>query len=359
MDILIVDDSLVFRHAIAAALNRDPTVRVVGSVRNGRKALEFLQQRHVDLVTLDMEMPEMDGLATLAEIQKLNAGKPRSERIGVVVVSTHTHAGAAMTLRALEAGAFDFVAKPAGVSEEDGVDLLHQALAPRVLSFASARARAGLASPAAPVGASSRLPSGFFASGTADDVDVICIGVSTGGPRALAEMLPALCKVTNLPIFLVQHMPEGFTASLAESLSRTCQAHVREAVDGESVQLATVYVAPGGRHLLIGRGADGLVVRIADTPPENRCRPSVDVLFRSAASVCQGRVIAIVMTGMGNDGEKSLRMLRREGARIIAQDEATSVVWGMPGSAVATGCVDKVAALMDIPSVVGRMLGRG
>lgn len=369
MKILIVDDSLVYRHVVAKTLEDEGDLEVVGSVRNGVKAMEFIARQRPDLVTLDMEMPEMDGLQTLGEIQKLNLGKPRREQIGVIVVSAFTQEGGALTVRALEAGAFDYVPKPMAESEEQNILQLKSKLIPLIRVYAESLRRKGVITPgrrishdgSAAVGITPRRPQRPVARTQLPGArEAVCIGVSTGGPRALHDMLPELCRVTELPIFVVQHMPANFTASLAANLARKCAAEVKEADDGEIVRPRTVYLAPGGRHLLLARDKqDRLTMRLSDAPPENGCRPSVDVLFRSAAATCHGRLVAVVLTGMGNDGEKSLRMLKREGAYIIAQDEETSVVWGMPGSAVETGCVDRVVPLMNVPVVIRRVLAGG
>lgn len=384
MRLLIVDDSIVFRHLVEAALAREPDIEVVGTARNGRKAIEALPVCRPELLTLDMEMPEMDGLATLAEIEKVNAARPRTERIGVILLSSHTRAGAALTLRALDLGAFDFITKPEGTSEADSIARLRNLLLPRIRAYAAARTGVGAlrkvtdrpvgvsaapalqtrASPPRGVTSVSQMTPGVEVRASLVDArdrvaaEVICIGVSTGGPRALAEMLPSLCELTALPILIVQHMPANFTVSLAEGIQNRCGRRTKEGEDGEVVEPSRIYIAPGGRHMTLTRSASGqLTLRVNDHPPENGCRPSVDVLFRSVAMACRGNVVAVIMTGMGNDGEQSLRGLKRAGARVIVQDEETSVVWGMPGSAVASGFVDEVVPLMQIPHAIRRAVG--
>ncbi len=380
MRLLVVDDSIVFRHLVEAALAKEADIEIVGTARNGRKAIDALPVCRPELLTLDMEMPEMDGLATLAEIEKVNAARPRTERIGVILLSSHTRAGAALTLRALDLGAFDFITKPEGTSEADSIARLRNLLLPRIRAYAAARTGVGAlrkvtdrpafvgAIPASQARESltkSMAPAPQVIPGAAPRVgvasrervaaEVVCIGVSTGGPRALAEMLPTLCEMTTLPILIVQHMPANFTASLAAGLQNRCGRPTKEGEDGEFVEPSRIYIAPGGRHMTLTRSAPGqLTLRVNDHPPENGCRPSVDVLFRSVAAACRGNVVAVIMTGMGNDGEQSLRGLKREGARVIVQDEETSVVWGMPGSAVASGFVDEVVPLMQIPHAVRR-----
>jgi two-component system chemotaxis response regulator CheB len=352
--ILVVDDSLIFRHGVAEALSAESDLRVIGSVRNGVKAMEFIAARRPDLVTLDVEMPDMDGLATLEAIAQVNARQPSAPPIGVIMLSALTREGADTTIRALERGAFDFVGKPHTSSEQESIAYLKRELVPRIRQFAFRRG-AGTGAPTPAPQTAPATPTVARTSRTA--ARAILIGVSTGGPRALADMMPDLCKVTTLPILVVQHMPATFTASLAESLGKRCAHRSKEGEDGELVAAQTLYIAPGGRHMLVKRGPTGeTIIALTDQPPENGCRPSVDVLFRSAASVFDGACIAIVMTGMGSDGAQSLRMLKRGGASTIAQDEATSVVWGMPGSAVETGHVDVVAPLMKIPAAVQQMM---
>jgi len=190
------------------------------------------------------------------------------------------------------------------------------------------------------------------------EAEALAIGISTGGPMALNVALPALCEKTHLPIFVVQHMPAGFTASLADSLNRKCRHHVVEAADGMIVQLDRVYIAPGGRHMIVTVRDGHQVIALNDLPPENGCRPAVDVLFRSLADVYGGKLVVAVMTGMGSDGAKGLVPLAQQGARVVAQDQASSVVWGMPGSAVATGFVHEVVPLEKIAETMVGLISR-
>jgi two-component system chemotaxis response regulator CheB len=252
-------------------------------------------------------------------------------------------------------GAVDFVIKPSTTDESESIAALKGALVHRIHHVSSLR----LLGRYAPV--NTLKPSTVF-SGIDNlekneqfrkaNIKAIEIGISTGGPKALVEMLPVLCSKVSLPVFIIQHMPENFTRSLAESLGRKCSHVVKEGVDGETVTGKTVYIAPGGRHMLLQRSGANTIICINDQPPENNCRPSIDAFFRSIPSAYKGDTIAIIMTGMGSDGTKSIRALKREGTFIIAQDEQTSIVWGMPGSAVATGLVDTVTPLMKIPDVV-------
>lgn len=345
---LIVDDSRIFRGALQDVLAEVPNVQVVGSVWNGLKALEFLQQNKVDLVTLDVEMPGMGGLETLRAIQQLNASRRQVPPVGVLLVSAHTSEGAAITIEGLQGGAYDFVAKPAGKSLAETLPVLQEQLAAKIRIFLAQRQRSKEAETAhAPLSPVPRAPA------ARPRARAILIGSSTGGPAALADLLPELTTRVSLPIFIVQHMPAGFTRSLAESLARKCGKTVVEAEDRQAVRPETVYIAPGGRHMLLRRtSVIDTAIALNDQPPVNSCRPSVDVLFRSAAVVYGSEALAIILTGMGRDGTDGLGAMHRAGALAIAQDEASSVVWGMPGSAVAAGCVDQVLPLSQIASAV-------
>jgi two-component system chemotaxis response regulator CheB len=351
--VLIVDDSRIFRAALEEALAGQDGIRVAGSVFSGEKALEFIRTTPPDLVTLDVEMPGLGGLEVLDAIQRFNATRPNDPPVGVIMVSAFTRRGADVTVRALQAGAFDFVTKPNGPSAEANILALRQQLVPRIRCFLARRQRAAPAPvTAAPV------PASF----TPRPVRAVLIAASTGGPRALGVLLPELCAAVEVPIFLVQHFPAEHTRSLAELLGRQTGRTVIEAADGAVVQSRTVYVAPGGRHLLLRAGPGREVLTaLNDQPPENSFRPSADVLFRSAASVLGGAAVAVVLTGMEcgrvADGTAGLRPLKRTGAYVIAQDEATSVVWGMPGSVVAAGLADAVLPLGQIAAAVGALVG--
>lgn len=349
--VLIVDDSRIFRAALQEALEARPGFRVVGSVWSGEKALEFVRHSPPDLITLDVNMPGRGGLETLSDIQNHNASRPGQPPVGVLLVSALTSRGAATTVEGLQRGAFDFIRKPDGPDEKANAALLQQQLFEKIDLFVARRTRpSGTASaprPSPPVAA--------MESGTGR-FQCIAIGASTGGPEALAQLLPVLTKQTTLPIFIVQHMPLGMTGYFAESLGRRCAAQVVEARDGDAVRPSTLYVAPGGRHMVV-RGRDGrAVIGLNDQPPENGCRPSVDVLFRSVAMAYPQSALALILTGMGSDGAKGLGTLKRNGAYVIVQDEATSVVWGMPGAAVATNQVDEILPLERLgPTILSRL----
>jgi two-component system chemotaxis response regulator CheB len=363
--VLIVDDSRIFRAALEEALADEAGVAVAGSVFSGEKALEFLHQTPTDVVTLDVEMPGMDGLQTLEAIRRFNAGRKPGTEVGVIMVSAFTKRGADVTVRALQAGAFDFVTKPSGPSAEDNRRTLRQQLAVKVQLFMAYR-RSRSVTPAKEPPAAEAAPDqptrrrSWAQAPGRRPLRAVVIAASTGGPRALEALLPALCARTEAPILIVQHMPRHFTQSLAESLARHAGRDVIEARDGDAVQPRKVYLAPGGKHLLLRSEGGRVLTGLNEQPPENNCRPSADVLFRSAAAVLGGDVVAVVLTGMGCDGTAGLGPLKRAGAYAIAQDEATSVVWGMPGSAAAAGMTDEVLPLGLIAAAVQDLAaGRG
>jgi two-component system chemotaxis response regulator CheB len=351
--ILIVDDSRIFRSAMAEALAGHPGVRVVGSVWSGEKAVDFVRDSPPDLVTLDLNMPGLGGLDTLSEIRKLNASRPGVPPVGVLLVSALTDRGAAVTVEGLSRGAFDFIRKPDGPDDRANAEALRQQLFEKIDLFAQRRRRssppAGPASKPPPAPPADQ-PGRFLA---------VAIGSSTGGPEALARLLPELTARTTAPVFIVQHLPRGMTRYFADSLARKCSYRVVEAADGEAVEPRTAYVAPGGRHMTLRGRDDRVTIALNDQPPENGCRPSVDIFFRSAAAAYPRSIIAVVLSGMGSDGVRGLGPLKRGGGYVIAQDEASSVVWGMPGAAVAAELVDAVLPLEAIGPAVANLLGGG
>ena len=364
--VLIVDDSRIFRSALQAALADRDEIDVVGSVFSGQKALEFLQATPPDVVTLDVEMPGMDGLETLRAIQRLNATRPPESAIGVIMVSAHTKRGADITIRALQDGAFDFIAKPSGPNHDDNLQQLRRLLLSKIRLFLLSRRRVTASSPAAsspaaePVAQPPAALTGrrfqWLAAVSHRAVRGVVVAASTGGPKALETLLPGLRQHTNLPILVVQHMPPDFTRSLAESLARLSHSTVIEARDGQAIQPATTYIAPGGKHLLVRRERGQPVIGTNEQPPVNGCRPSADILFRSAAAAWSSDLVAIVLTGMGRDGTAGLAAVKRAGGYVLAQDETSSVVWGMPGSAVQAGVVDEVLPVTGIADVVGQLI---
>lgn len=343
-----------------------PGVEVVGLAQNGKIALQKVQELKPDLLTLDMEMPEMDGLAVLDALKGM-PGAP-----AVIVVSALTLHGGRLTLQALQRGAFDFITKPDESGAEKSRESLRQELTPRVKALSLRLGVRGILrgtttatppSPPAPVSATGNAVAPATPARAVSATckpEMVLIGVSTGGPNTLATLLPALPATLGVPVFIVQHMPPLFTQSLAENLDSKCALRVREAAHDEIAEPNTVYIAPGGRQMRIAPGPDGRkIIQITDDPPENNCRPAVDYLFRSASSQFPGRSLAVILTGMGSDGTLGLRLLKRHGCHVIAQDEASSVVWGMPKAAVDAGVTDFVLPLEGIASKITALVRGG
>jgi len=361
--ILVVDDTAVFRRIVSDALAGLPGVEVVGTAPNGRLALARMAALRPDMVTLDIEMPEMDG------IEVLEAMGPAGLKAGVIVLSALTVRGGEMTVRALELGAFDFLTKPEGGTPAGNGALLRDRLLPMIRAYERRqdirmmlRGNAGRAPrpEAAPARPAPVAPEPVFANRRRTGPPLVLIGVSTGGPAALANLLPALPADLGAPVFIVQHMPALFTKPLAANLDRKSVIHVREAQDGVVAQGNYAYLAPGGMQMKLAPGPGGeVMLRLADDPPENGCKPSVDYLFRSAALQFPGRAVAAILTGMGNDGTAGLRMLKRGGCFSIAQDEASCVVFGMPKEAIAAGLIDTIAPLERIAAAIVRSVREG
>lgn len=361
--VLIVDDSRIFRAALEESLADQEGVEVVGSVFSGQKALEFIQAAPPDVVTLDVVMPGLDGLETLRGIQRFNATQPPGEAVGVIMVSAHTKRGADVTMQALQDGAFDFVAKPSGQHSRENLQQLRGQLLSKIHQFLHSRRRARGAAEAAEVKGTPQVPTvlpggrrRWLQTLPRRTVRGLVIAASTGGPKALETLLPALRERTDVPILIVQHMPPKFTLSLAESLARVSRGSVLEAKDGDLLRPQTTYIAPGGKHLLVRHEQGRVVTGVNEQPPEVGCRPSADVLFRSAAAVLRGELVAIVLTGMGRDGTAGSGAVKRAGGYVLVQDEATSVVWGMPGSAVEARVTDEILPLEAIADAVGQLL---
>jgi two-component system chemotaxis response regulator CheB len=332
--VLVVDDSVVIRRMVSSVLDDDPDITVVGTASNGRIALDKLAQLRPDIVILDVEMPVMDGLATLRALRLTHPKLP------VVMFSALTERGATATLDALAAGATDYVTKPSHAgSVAASIERVRLELIPKVKGLVGAN-RARTAPSTAPV-----VPVPALRPVRQDRVDVIAVGCSTGGPDALTAIVTGLPKDFAKPVLVVQHMPALFTRLFAERLNRSCPLTVSEATDGQVVQAGHIIVAPGDRHLTVRRQGTEIVVVLGQEPPENYCRPSVDVMFRSVADIYGGGVLACVLTGMGHDGASGAARIRAVGGRIVVQDEASSVVWGMPGSVVAAGLATDIVPL--------------
>lgn len=333
--VLVVDDAVVIRRLLGEVIESDPELELVGVAANGRIALQRIDQLKPDVVTLDVEMPELDGLGTLREL------RPKHPRLPVIMFSTLTERGGAATLEALSLGASDYVTKPANVgSVTEGISRVRSELIPKIKALCGRAA-----APPRPVAAGAPRP--VRPAGTAPHrVEVVAIGSSTGGPNALGDVLVTLPGDLPVPVVITQHMPPVFTRLLAERLDAACAIHVVEAAGGEVLEPGTAYLAPGDHHLRLKRSLDGRVRTTLDQgPPENSCRPAVDPMFRSVAEAYRGDVLAVVLTGMGADGLHGVEVLGPLGAHVVVQDEASSVVWGMPGAIATAGLADEVLPL--------------
>ncbi len=341
--VLIVDDSVVVRGIVSKMLQADPEIEVTNTAADGVIALAKLEQCDVDVILLDIEMPRMSGLEVLKRLREMRNRTP------VVMFSSLTQRGASATIEALMLGAKDYVMKPGGAFMSDadaGKQAIMEELIPKVKHAA---AKAGTTvSPAV------KTPPALHPSTEKQlkKVEAVVIGVSTGGPQALAKLLPQLGSDFPVPVIIVQHMPATFTKHLSDRLTTNCGFPVTEAVHGQKLEAGSYVVAPGGVHLGVKRFASNVTVAINDGPAVNACKPSADVLFESAASAYSGNVLGVVLTGMGSDGTKGSKTISQSGGSVVVQDEQSSVVWGMPGSVVRAGAADKVVAIDQLASEI-------
>jgi two-component system chemotaxis response regulator CheB len=342
--VLVVDDSALVRQAITAALADDPEIEVVGSACDAYVAREKIERLDPDVVTLDLEMPRMDGLTFLRILMEHHP-------LPVVVVSSLTQEGSQAAMDAVEAGAVDVLAKPDGT-------LSIGALADRLAYHVKAAAAAGIRiRRPTPRDASQHEPAPIRVAAGLESRGLIVIGASTGGVEALRAVLPRL--PTGLPpIAVVQHISAHFSRIVADRLAAVCRVRVREAGDGEPLEPGTCVIAPGDHHLAVVRQGTGFRTRLLRTPPIHHCRRGVEVLFRSAAEAAGAGVVATLMTGMGSDGALGLQAVRQAGGTTIVQDEATCVVYGMPRAAVALGVVDRIVPLSAIPEAIVAAVAR-
>jgi two-component system chemotaxis response regulator CheB len=354
--VMIADDAVVVRRLLTMVINEDPELELVGVAQNGAIAVAKMELLKPDVITLDIEMPEMDGLQALAAIRKLNRDIP------IIMFSTLTERGAAATLEALSLGASDYVTKPANVgSVGAAMDKVREDLIPRIKALchrsdggargSTIRARRGTAGSEGVAGpAAVSAPMAFppltrkvVAATLTGKVDIVAIGSSTGGPVALSTVLEALPANLRVPVVITQHMPPVFTRLLGQRLDASVPMRVREAVDGDLLEPGLVLIAPGDYHMTLERGAGAAApvkVRLNQREPVNFCRPAVDVMFNSVAAILGGNVLGVILTGMGHDGRDGCATLKERGARVIIQDEPTSVVWGMPGAVSQAGLAD-------------------
>lgn len=372
--VLVVDDTIVYRKIVSDVLKNIPDVELVGVAANGKSAIARIESLKPDIVTLDIEMPEMNGIEVLEYI------RDNSISTSAVMLSTLTQKGSDMTIKALELGAFDFIPKPDKGTMAENMIKVKESLTPIINTFKRQRGFKNLfktsyhdkdkTSAPSNTASSKKFVHNKFVSNKIiaepkseiikpsisiitrrhTPSSIIGIGISTGGPKALAVMMPMLTTKLNVPVLVVQHMPPIFTKSLAKSLDAKCSLEVKEAENGEPLRPNTVFIAPGGSQMKIVAGADGRTrnIKITDDPPENSCKPSVDYLFRSIAEHYVGRATAVIMTGMGSDGTKGLEHIKKNGGVIIAQDKDSCTVYGMPKEPIESGMADIVVPLQHI-----------
>jgi two-component system, chemotaxis family, protein-glutamate methylesterase/glutaminase len=368
--ILIVDDSAVMRSLLRSVVSADAALEVAGTAADGESALSSIGVVRPDLILLDVEMPVMDGLATLRELKK------RGHRMPVIMCSALTQRGAKVTLEALACGASDYVAKPSGqANREAAMRALGQDLVPKIHALTGqAQGTSQRPGPGLNLGPAQSIVPGlartplFLPLGQPSRLQpinsnptVLAIGVSTGGPAALDVLLPSLPANFPLPVLIVQHMPELFTKLFAERLDGRCKLRVREAQEGEPVRAGSISIARGNWHMEVLPGArtgQAATLHLTQGPPENHCRPAVDVLFRSVAAVYGAGALAVVLTGMGSDGMLGCRIIRENGGAVLAQDQASSTVWGMPGAVTNAGLAHKVVPLGEIVPEILRLTSR-
>jgi len=346
--VLVADDSVVIRRLVSHVLGQDPELEVVGTAADGAITLQKIPQVNPDVITLDVEMPVMNGLEALREIRKLYP------KLHVIMFSTLTERGASATIDALVLGANDYVTKASNDGSLDkSLGRLRDELIPKIKQFFPTEPEQELVSSVAQARGVAIPTSRAIPRTATRQRQIVAIGVSTGGPTALAEIVPMFPADFPLPVVLVQHMPPMFTKLLADRLQAKSKLRVVEATAGLSVEPGTLFIAPGDYHMRLRRTATAVQIDLDQSPPENSCRPAVDVLFRSVSRVYGGSAIAVVLTGMGSDGLRGVEHLKTEGAFVIAQDEPSSVVWGMPGAVVRAGLAD---ATVSLKSVIGEIL---
>jgi two-component system chemotaxis response regulator CheB len=344
--IFLVDDSLVIRKLLSDTLSADPALEVVGTACDGRVALAKIPALKPDLITLDIEMPVMDGLQTLAALRKLYPKLP------IIMFSTLTERGAGSTLDALALGASDYATKPSKTSSSGAaIECIRSELIPKIKALCGV-ARLNIV----PL---LRAAAGNVRTAPNSRIDIVAIGTSTGGPNALAKVLPLMAREFSVPIVVVQHMPPIFTHLLAQRLAQNSAIVVREGIAGAVLRPGEAWIAPGNFHMTVTRGRVESRLNLNQEAAENSCRPAVDVLFRSVAAAYGANTLGVVMTGMGSDGVRGAAAIREAGGEVIVQDEPSSVVWGMPGLVHSSGQADAVYPLDELAQEITRRVLRG
>ncbi len=368
LKIMVVDDSSLYRQLVKNVLRHIPDIEVVGLACSGKEALEKLPHLQPDLLTLDVQMPDMNGLELLHEI------KARRLPVKAIMLSSLTTHGAQVTMDALLAGAFDFIQKPN--SPDAGINRQHLEglLAEKILAFKQSRtislptrrippavlksaqqSAEGMSLAALPEAANATAPPVTSAT----RIEAIVVGTSTGGPLALRELIPKLPETLGVPVFVVQHMPPKYTQSLAVRIGELSLLPIHEATDGMKIEPNHVYIAPGGSHMGLERLGDKVVIRITDDPHENNCRPSVDFTCRSACKVYAGNILAVILTGMGRDGTEGCRLIKKQGGAVLAQHPEGCTVYGMPKVVVEEQLADRVVPLPKMASWIVRLVDQG
>ncbi|MDP6269056.1 MAG: chemotaxis response regulator protein-glutamate methylesterase [Alphaproteobacteria bacterium] len=367
--VMVVDDSAIIRGLIARSLEADSEIEVVSSVSNGELAVKAAARHQLDVVVLDIEMPVMDGLTALPKLLEIDPG------LQIIMASTLTLRNADISMKALSMGAADYVPKPSSTSGAHGASEFRRDLTEKVKALglvarqkigaeapsrrtdpAQIRGRTAISAPPLVKAPAAKIP--LRQAVTTLCPEIILIGSSTGGPQALFTVFEHLRDRLEVPILITQHMPPTFTTILAEHLNRLVEGRCAEGVDGEPVQKERIYLAPGDHHMVLAEEEGRKIIRINQDPPENFCRPAVDPMFRSVAALYGSRVLAVVLTGMGSDGLRGGREIIESGGVMIAQDEASSVVWGMPGAVATDGLCSAVLPLPEIgPAIMRKAAG--
>ncbi len=357
--VMVVDDSAVIRGLLARTLELDPDIDVVATACNGKLALSELDRKDIEVVVLDIEMPVMDGLTALPLLIEKQPG------LQVIIASTLTRKNAEISLRALQAGAKDYLTKPSSGSELNSAAEFKRELTEKISSLAAVARREGVKTAQPRAAASTPTPAAdkpklekniSLRSAPITPPSIIAVGSSTGGPQALFEVLGNLAPSVSLPIVITQHMPPTFTTLLAEHITRVVKRPCVEGKDGAPIEAGGIYLAPGGYHMYVEARSDGNVIRLNQEPAENFCRPSVDPLLRSIAKIYGARILTVILTGMGSDGCKGATEVTEAGGTVIAQDEATSVVWGMPGAVATAGLCSAILPLTEIGPYVRKLV---
>lgn len=348
---MVVDDSVVIRRLVTHALEQDPEIEVVGTASNGFLGLNKIAQLNPDVLTLDIEMPGMDGL------QMLRTLRQDFPNVRVIMFSTLTERGAAVTLEALTLGADDYITKASNEgSIQKSMSRLREEMIPKVKQFFRTPGATQERKMRIDASAARLVSAAAPATSVKSKPEVVVIGISTGGPTALGTILPELPAEFPLPVLVVQHMPPLFTRLLAERLNSTCALQVHEAHEGDEVEKGKILIAPGDYHMRVVSDRGARRIALDQDSPENFCRPAVDVLFRSAGQTYGGAALAVVLTGMGQDGLRGTEVLKANGCTVLAQDEATSVVWGMPGAVANAGLADQILPLDQVVPAMLRMV---